>query len=349
MTNSTQADGGLKARLDFIGFDRQSLSTLAALQPFVGRAIHAALEAFYDKARATPEMRKLFADENHIAAAKKRPGNALDIDRLCPIRRELRRRRAQDRPNPCAHRARAPMVHRRLRADRRATDPRPRQGTMAEPSNTGEGRAEGVAEALSALVKAAMLDMDFAISVYLDTLDEQRRRAEEERAAVEREGAIAVDAIAAGLAKLAAKDLTSRITSDLPRRFARRSRTSTARSNKSRRRCWPSPTPPTPSIPGRARLRRLPTSSPAAPSSRRRTSKRRPPRSAKSPRPSRSPPTAPTTPAKWSPQPTRTPRRARWWCARRSRRWTRSRNRRNRSARSSASSTRSRSRPICSR
>jgi len=54
-----------------------------------------------------------------------------------------------------------------------------------------KGRPEGVAEALSSLVKAALLDMDFAISVYLDTLDEQRRRAEEERAVIEREAAVA--------------------------------------------------------------------------------------------------------------------------------------------------------------
>ena len=124
-------------------------------------------------------MRKLFTDEKHIAAAEDASGIPLGDDRVRTIRRGLCRRRAQDRPNPRAHRPRAALVHRRLRRDRRATDSCPRQGAMAEPSVPGQrASGEAIAEALSSLVKAAMLDMDFAISVYLDTLDEQRRRAE---------------------------------------------------------------------------------------------------------------------------------------------------------------------------
>ena len=41
-----------------------------------------------------------------------------------------------------------------------------------------KSRPEAMAEAISAFVKAAMLDMDFAISVYLETLDDERRMAE---------------------------------------------------------------------------------------------------------------------------------------------------------------------------
>jgi methyl-accepting chemotaxis protein len=83
-----------------------------------------------------------------------------------------------------------------------------------------KSRPEGVAEALSVLVKAAMLDMDFAISVYLETLDGQRRRAEEAgQEAIQQERAIVANSIGVGLARLAAKDLTYRMSSDLPEAY----------------------------------------------------------------------------------------------------------------------------------
>jgi methyl-accepting chemotaxis protein len=82
-------------------------------------------------------------------------------------------------------------------------------------------RPEGVAETLSALVKAAMLDMDLAISVYLEALDEQRRIAEGAQENAKREAAAAVAAIGEGLARLAAKDLTYRLASDIPESFRR--------------------------------------------------------------------------------------------------------------------------------
>jgi methyl-accepting chemotaxis protein len=83
-----------------------------------------------------------------------------------------------------------------------------------------KSRPEGVAEALSVLVKAAMLDMDFAISVYLETLDGQRRRAEESgQEAIKQERAIVAASIGVGLDRLAAKDLTYRMTSEIPEAY----------------------------------------------------------------------------------------------------------------------------------
>jgi methyl-accepting chemotaxis protein len=219
MTNSTQGDGGLKARLDFIGFDSHALSTLADLRPFVGRAIRPALEAFYQKVRATAEMRKLFADENHIAAAKAHQEShwttimaARFDEAYVGGVRKIGRAHARIGLEPRWYIAGyalivEQLIHALVREQWR--------GRLS----LAKGRPEGVAEALSSLVKAALLDMDIAISVYLETLDEQRRRAEDARAAVEREGAVTVDAIGAGLTKLAAKDLTFRLSSALPKAY----------------------------------------------------------------------------------------------------------------------------------
>jgi methyl-accepting chemotaxis protein len=224
MTNLKRGDNALEARLDFIGFDQHALATLADLQPFVGRAINAALDAFYEKARATPEMRAMFADETQIASAKKRQQthwesiasarfDAAYVEGVRKVGQTHARIGLEPRWYIGGY---ALIVERLIHALVKEQWP--------SLLSLAKGRPEGVAEALSALVKAALLDMDFAISVYLDTLGEQRRRAEEERAAVEREAAVAVEAIAAGLAKLAAKDLTSRITSDLPPAFRKTQR-----------------------------------------------------------------------------------------------------------------------------
>jgi methyl-accepting chemotaxis protein len=62
-----------------------------------------------------------------------------------------------------------------------------------------------------------MLDMDFAISVYLETLDEARRKAEEAgREALRQERALVGESIGAALAKIANQDLTYRLTSEMP-------------------------------------------------------------------------------------------------------------------------------------
>jgi uncharacterized protein YoxC len=74
-----------------------------------------------------------------------------------------------------------------------------------------------MAEAISAFVKAAMLDMDYAISVYLETLDDARRRAEEAgREALQQERAVVGESIGAALAKLASQDRTYRLSTEMP-------------------------------------------------------------------------------------------------------------------------------------
>jgi methyl-accepting chemotaxis protein len=80
-----------------------------------------------------------------------------------------------------------------------------------------KGRAEGMAEAVSSLVKAAMLDMDFAISVYMEALDGLRKKAEEAgQEAIRLERALVANSVGVGLAKLTLKDLTYRMSGDIP-------------------------------------------------------------------------------------------------------------------------------------
>src|SRR5690606_1782173 len=66
------------------------------------------------------------------------------------------------------------------------------------------GGAEAMGASLSALIKAVMLDMDLAISTYLDALDEKREAAETARLESEKRQDEAVAAITKALGGIAA-------------------------------------------------------------------------------------------------------------------------------------------------
>jgi methyl-accepting chemotaxis protein len=83
----------------------------------------------------------------------------------------------------------------------------------------GRKAADSAGEALGALVKAALLDMDFAISVYVEAAEAARVEAAEQAKAEER--ARVASSIGAGLARLADNDLTCRMQDDLPAAYGK--------------------------------------------------------------------------------------------------------------------------------
>ena len=87
------------------------------------------------------------------------------------------------------------------------------------PTLTRRTRPEEVSEALSALVKATMLDMDLAISIYLDALEAQRQEAEAARRQTEEQQTAAMTALAEALGQLADGDLTRPLSAPLAPQF----------------------------------------------------------------------------------------------------------------------------------
>src|SRR5690606_32980334 len=81
------------------------------------------------------------------------------------------------------------------------------------------GSAEDTGAMLSALIKAVMLDMDLAISTYLEALDERREAAETARIESEKRQSEAIAAITRALGRIAAGDLSTRLTQDLSPEF----------------------------------------------------------------------------------------------------------------------------------
>ncbi|WP_378945743.1 methyl-accepting chemotaxis protein [Mesorhizobium sp. ANAO-SY3R2] len=218
--DSIRGQVSLNDRLDFIGIDHKARATLSELQPLLSQSLGPALAAFYDKVKATPETRKFFGDDKHIASAKGRQEQHWGIiaaadynDDYVSAVLKIGQTHARIGLEPRWYIGGYALVMEQL-IHVIVKEQWPRLMRMAKR------RPEGMAEALSCLVKAAMLDMDLAISVYLDTLEVQRRQAEEAgQEAIKQERALVANSIGVGLAKLAAKDLTYRMEEELPEAY----------------------------------------------------------------------------------------------------------------------------------
>jgi methyl-accepting chemotaxis protein len=209
----------LQQRLTFMDFDAAARSRLKALKPLIEKAIGPALAIFFDKVRQTPETLKFFEDDKSMVDAKRRQEQHWAIISAAEYGEDYVR----------AVRG-IGQTHARL-----GLEPRWYIGGYALvteklvhavieerwPSRLMRSRAEAakVAGALSALIKAVMLDMDYVISIYLETLADQHRRAEDARAATAKATTDAVKVIATALGNLAKGDLVSRIDAGLASSF----------------------------------------------------------------------------------------------------------------------------------
>ena len=204
-------------RLDFIGLDAETRAALARLQPFIGEHIGPALDAFYARVKTTPEVRRFFRDDSHIAGAHARQGDHWRIiasgkfdESYVRGVRTIGETHARIGLEPRWYIAGYALILERLLRD--LIDERwGRRGLLA-----GRRGAEETGAAAGALVKAVLLDMDFAISIYLETLEAERRRLEAEREAAQQRQAEMVAALEAALARVSRGDLRARIEASAP-------------------------------------------------------------------------------------------------------------------------------------
>jgi methyl-accepting chemotaxis protein len=167
MADANRNETFLNERLDFIGMDQPARETLRQLQPLVEKSIGAALDAFYGKVKATPQTNKLFADERHMAMAKGAQARHWSViaaadysDDYATRARKIGEAHARVGLEPRWYIGGYAVVIERL-IHAVVADQRPRLLTMTKR------RPERLAEALSCLAKAAIVDMDYAISAYI--------------------------------------------------------------------------------------------------------------------------------------------------------------------------------------
>ena len=214
-------------RLAFLKLDGPSLTALRTLKPLVEKHLPAALEFFYAHIAQAPEVKGLFRDSAHMGEAKNAQlrhwsniGAGNFTEGYAASSQAIGEAHARIGLRPSRYIGGYALITERLIA---AVLPEVWPKGMF---GGGAKKADEVAASLGALVKAVFLDMDVAITTYLDALETARKRAEEESAAAAAKHAAEVDALlqqqsaivdilAAKLDGLARGDLTVTIGEDI--------------------------------------------------------------------------------------------------------------------------------------
>jgi methyl-accepting chemotaxis protein len=216
------SDNNLSERLDFIGFDQTARRDIADIKATLMRELPGALDIFYRKVRSHPDTRKFFTSDQHMDAAKSRQvghwqaisSGQFDDGYLRAVT-AVGDVHARIGLEPRWYIGGYALVLEHLIA--RVLEDRWPKGMLG-------GRRDGAAKVgaeLGALAKATLLDMDLAISVYLDRLAEAREAADRARRETEEAQAVVVAVLAERLSQMADGDLTVRIDEDFQGAHAR--------------------------------------------------------------------------------------------------------------------------------
>jgi methyl-accepting chemotaxis protein len=208
----------LKERLDFVDLKEPEKRSLAALAPTIKASLNGALDAFYAKAKAHPETARFFSNDAHIAHAKGRQIGHWEtiaqakfdteyVDAVSTVGRTHARLGLEPRWYIGGY---ALMIDGIVRA------------VIADELKGYLHRKKGkkLADDISVVVKAALVDMDYAISVYLEVLAAERQKSEDERLALKADQDNALQALGASLVKLSDGDLTAKLDVELAPNFA---------------------------------------------------------------------------------------------------------------------------------
>jgi methyl-accepting chemotaxis protein len=212
----------LDQRLRFLKLDKAARSRLADARPVIEAALQPSLEAFYAQVRATPDVARFFGAESQIAGAKDAQARhwgliasgAFDPAYVEGVRR-IGQTHARIGLEPRWYIGGYALVLEGL-IEAIVTS---HAKTRSLFSKRDDGKA--LSATLASVVKAAMLDMDFVISLYLEAAETKRLEADQKRAEAEAEQTRVVEDTAAALAALAQGDLRTRIASDFTGGYAR--------------------------------------------------------------------------------------------------------------------------------
>ncbi|MBE7186516.1 MAG: globin-coupled sensor protein, partial [Methylobacterium mesophilicum] len=208
----------LQDRLAFVGIDDATRATLRDLQSTVAASIGSALDAFYRKAAQHPHTKRFFANAEHIASAKRRQESHWEV--ICEARFDESYVKAVSAVG-CIH-AKLGLEPRWYIGGYSLIVEKLIEDVVAKrwPSRFGSKGSQKLAREIGALVKAAMLDMDYGISVYLEAIENERRAAADAKAKADQERQQAIAAFGRALTKLRDGDLTARLDGDLGGDFA---------------------------------------------------------------------------------------------------------------------------------
>ena len=212
-------DPSLNERLAFMDLDQDARGALRSLGPVIDREIGAALSGFYDKVRATPETRAFFGDDRQMdQASVRQQGHWRNIAKA-----EFGDDYGQGVKTVGEVHARIGLEPRwyiggyALIADRLMRAVVKDQWPKGMFAKGDGGQATGAA--VASLMKAMLLDMDIAISTYLEAIEAERQALEEQRRRDAASQAAIVSALGEALARVARGDLTARVDGEVASDF----------------------------------------------------------------------------------------------------------------------------------
>ena len=230
MTNHSDLD--MESRLAFIGLTGDTLQHLESVRGEVEAHLPAALHRFYEKLAQAPEVARFFSGSEQMARAEARQvahwsriasGN-FSGDYVEASRR-VGERHAQIGLEPRWYIGGYGLIVETLikgvvRDFLTEHLPAEKRGLFGGGGNRDEALAVGdrLGDGLSAMVKAMLLDVDIAVTVYMDrVMQTAAARDREHSEHIERAATLTGDV----LRKLAAGDLTQKLTGDLGEGFER--------------------------------------------------------------------------------------------------------------------------------
>jgi signal transduction histidine kinase len=196
----------LAERLEFVGLaDERARHSLRRMRPLIEAHIEPALAEFYRQAEGFPATQQFFSTPQVVQHAKQRQAEHwkilseahFDAAYVRGVRAVGETHARLGLPPQWYIGAYSLVTEQLLRA--------------ALATHEDGPDVDGVAS----LMKAVFLDMELAISIYLDALEERRRREELARLVAEQNQTAVVRALAGVLAQVAAGDLTARVEDDV--------------------------------------------------------------------------------------------------------------------------------------
>jgi len=211
----------LDERLNFMQLDLDGQRSLRAIKPIIMRELPDAVDRFYGQVQAFPRTKAFFPNQDQIDSARTRQlahWNTISsgqfdqayVAAVTKVGETHARIGLEPRWYIGGY---AILLEALIGKVLEARWPKRRFASSQEPA------VEQVAGELGALAKATLLDIDYAISVYLEAAESARKTAEAEVLAAERAQVVA--RVGEGMAALAAGNLTFRMSNDVPEEYRR--------------------------------------------------------------------------------------------------------------------------------
>jgi methyl-accepting chemotaxis protein len=215
---TTQQNQNVARRLEFIQLDAAGRARIASLKKVIEKELPAGLDKFYSQLRQSPEVKRFFASDDHMTRAKGAQighwSNIIDGNFNDDYVRKVRiigETHARIGLEPRWYiGGYAIIVDHLINSAVGATFP---EGRFSKPKMT----PDEFGKAMASLIKAVFLDMDLAISVYIDEAEIAKQKAQAEAIAAERK--LVNDCFGKAMMAVAAKDVSYRISEDLPEAY----------------------------------------------------------------------------------------------------------------------------------